>query len=170
MMAGDKLVLNPLLNFVSRALKSGNRSDEIAKTAAEFFKKDEIQVAKELIWRDSAISTRMSMKVIMTDNISDILKLLKYCDEKKIALPKYVIYEPDEVPIVPGEVSAVITRKVNEMCSKLESFIERDRPPAQRTWILVSWAVPHTPADLRSCSKEPPSRLEEPRNEKGILG
>ena len=172
-MAGDKLVLNPLLNFVSRALKSGNRSDEIAKTAAEFFKKDEIQVAKELIWRDSAISTRMSMKVIMTDNISDILKLLKYCDEKKIALPKYVIYEPDEVPIVPGEVSAVITRKVNEMCSKLESFIERDRPPAQ--WPLSgsgsSFQGPSpTPQPTYAVVlKNPPQDLRNPEMRKEYL-
>ena len=44
------------------------------------------------------------------DTFADILKVLDYCDKNSVALPKFVIYEPDEVPTIPGEASATPAR------------------------------------------------------------
>ncbi|KAK2723269.1 hypothetical protein QYM36_001807 [Artemia franciscana] len=51
------------------------------------------------------------------------MKILEKCDEKQIKLPRYAIIEPDEVLIIPGEVSAGLISKVNGLRVKLGNFI-----------------------------------------------
>ena len=42
----EKLVWNAISNFLNRARKAGNKSDEISRKACEFFTKDDIIKAK----------------------------------------------------------------------------------------------------------------------------
>jgi hypothetical protein len=34
--------------------------------------------------------------------VADLIRAIRTCDEKRVVLPKFVIYEPDEVPILSG--------------------------------------------------------------------
>ena len=61
----------------------------------------------------------------------DILKVLEKCDEKRIDLPRFVIFEPNEVLIIPGEVSSGLKHKVNEICVKLGNFSTTDNATTQ---------------------------------------
>jgi len=125
----EKLVWNAILNFLNRARKAGNKSDEISRKACEFFKKDDIIKAKEILWSSAHYTNRVSIKKSAEDNINEMLKVLELCEQRNVELPVFVIVEPDEVPICPGEIAAVITRKVTEVCNKLDNFMNKD-PPA----------------------------------------
>ena len=39
----------------------------------------------------------------MSDNFLETIKLLQICDDDKVALPTFLIFEPAEVPSIPGE-------------------------------------------------------------------
>ena len=98
-------------------LKAGNKSDEISHKAYEFFTKDYITKAKEILWSSAHYT-----------NINEILKVLELCKQRNDELPVFAIVEPGEVPICPGEIAAVITRKVIEVCNKLDNFMNKDPP------------------------------------------
>ena len=93
----EKLVWNAILNFMKRAIKAGNRSTEIVKKTIEFFKKDDINDAKTILWEAAKISTRVSIKVNPHDNVIEMIRVFEDCDKKNIDLPTFVIVEPAEV-------------------------------------------------------------------------
>lgn len=125
-MASVKLVLNAVLNFVERAMKAGNPIDSIVKSAVSHFSDADILEAKKVIWDEAEYATRVTARDKSSDNVIDIMKVFKLCDEKNISLPRFVLYQPDDVPIIPGEISATLTRKVGELCRKFDSFVESE--------------------------------------------
>nr|CAG4635374.1 EOG090X03SX [Artemia franciscana] len=97
----EKLAWNAILNFLNRARKAGNKSDEISREACEFFTKDDIIKAKEILWSSAHYTNRVSIKKSAEDNINEMLKVLELCEQRNVELPVFVIVEPDEVPICP---------------------------------------------------------------------
>ena len=83
MMPGERLVLNPVLNFVSRAKNAGCSADNIVKIACDFYKGEMLIEAKKVLWADAAI-TRVTERPKVTDNVSDMVRAFDLCDEKKI--------------------------------------------------------------------------------------
>ena len=66
--------------------------------ALSFFSMDSILAAKELV-------THVTSRKNPADTMVDIIQAIQQCDEKKTTLPRYVIFEPDEVPETAGEIS-----------------------------------------------------------------
>ena len=81
---------------------------------------------QEDLWADASI-TRITERPKVTDNVSDMVRAFDLCDEKKISLPQYLIFEPDQVPCVPGETTATLTRKANELYMDFKSFAEHNK-------------------------------------------
>lgn len=122
-----KLVWNAVLNYVLRSMLSGVPKDEIAKTCTDFFGKESIKEAKILIYSIVHPNVRPSIKHIESENVLDIMKILKECDLKSVELPTFVIAEPQEVPSCGSQISAFVTRNINEMNTKLDSLIARNK-------------------------------------------
>ena len=122
-MPPDRLVLNAVLNFAVRARSTGNTSADIIQTGCGFFPEEKINEAKKFIWSEGQMSTRQTDRQKKADTFADILKVLDYCDKNNVQLPKFVIYEPDEVPSIPGEVTATLSRKVNDLCLEFRNFV-----------------------------------------------
>jgi hypothetical protein len=140
-MSDDNLIWNPILNYICQAIKAGNRSDNIAQKTMEFFSEDSIVNAKELLWPLAGISTRFTVQKKIIDNVLDIIKVFHACEDKKTCLPRFVIFEPDEAPIITGEITATLTRKVNELCVKFNNFVESSPSshiPAPPVCVLLS--------------------------------
>ena len=95
----------------------------LSKLVAIFFADDLVSEAKKTIWSLANYATRPSERLKVADKFADILKVLDYCDKNSVELPKFVIYEPDEVPTIPGEASATLTRKVNDLCLECKNFV-----------------------------------------------
>ena len=57
----------------------------------------------------------------------DLLKVFKLSDEKKAWLPQFVIFQPNDIPMIPGEITASLSRKANELCAKFDNFVATDR-------------------------------------------
>ncbi|KAK2709505.1 hypothetical protein QYM36_013237 [Artemia franciscana] len=53
----------------------------------------------------------------------DIGKLLQKCSKEKQQLPKFLIYNPQEVPATSELVGACITSAVNQLCRKLDKIM-----------------------------------------------
>ena len=51
------------------------------------------------------------------------MKVVDYCDKNSVALPKFVIYEPENVPTIPGQASATLSRKINDLCLEFKNFV-----------------------------------------------
>ncbi|KAK2720257.1 hypothetical protein QYM36_004217 [Artemia franciscana] len=66
--------------------------------------------AKKIFWADAYI-TRVTEHPKVTDNVSDMIRSFDLCDKKNISLTQYLIFEPDQVPYVPGETTSTLTRK-----------------------------------------------------------
>lgn len=170
-MESEKLVLSPVLNFISRARKAGCIADAITKIACDFFKPEEIVEAKKLLWPE-AVKTRPTERQKPRDNIVDMIRAFDTCDEKRVSLPRYVIFEPDQVPIVPGEITATLTRKLNEFYMEFKSFAENSS---------ATTAVPPHPPETSCAStgrpkalysvvvKNPPKTLDNPNSRKDFL-
>lgn len=122
-MQPNRLVHNAILNFAVRAKSKGNANADIIKTGCDFFADDLVSEAKKTIWSVANYATRPSERLKVADTFADILKVLDYCDKNSVELPKFVIYEPDEVPTIPGEASATLTRKVNDLCLEFKNFV-----------------------------------------------
>ena len=56
-----------------------------------------------------------------------MLKQFQLCETNWIKLPKFVIFDPTEVPITPGELSTIVTLKVTEIFDILKDFIESEK-------------------------------------------
>jgi hypothetical protein len=81
--------------------------------------------AKEILWTEANCLARMSTKVAMSDNVLEMIKLLQTCDDDKVALPTFLIFEPEEVPSIPGDSSVIVTRKITEMRNKLDILMKK---------------------------------------------
>ena len=119
MMPGERLVLNPVLNFISRARNAGCSADNIVKIACDFCKGEMLIEAKKILWAYASI-TRVTERPKVTDNVSDMVRAFDLCDEKKISLPQYLIFEP-------GETTAMLTRKANELYMEFKNFAEHHK-------------------------------------------
>ncbi|KAK2719309.1 hypothetical protein QYM36_004956 [Artemia franciscana] len=97
----ERLVLNPVLNFISRARNAGCSADSIVKIACDFYKGEMLIKAKKILWADASI-TRVTERLKMTDIVSDMVRAFDLCDEKKTTLPLYLIFKPEQIPCVPG--------------------------------------------------------------------
>ena len=62
----------------------------------------------------------------MIDNVGDTIKCLYLRDERKVVLLRFVIFEIDEVPVVPGEPTATLTQKINELCLSLNHLVDSE--------------------------------------------
>ena len=165
--AKERLIRNAVLNFAVRAYKAGNQSADIMSKAAEFFELDDIRNAKKLLWSEAGQSTRPTNRDKPTDHIFDIIKALKYCDDNKVNLPCFVIYEPDEVPVIAGEISATLTRKVNELSAKFDSFVRsasQSQPAASSVPLQTA-----TVSTYAVVLKNPPKGLDDPVSRKDYL-
>ena len=58
----------------------------------------------------------------------DTVKASEQCDGKKISLPRYVIFEPDEVPEIAGEISATLTKKWTSLLLSLTTLSSQVDP------------------------------------------
>ncbi|KAK2722784.1 hypothetical protein QYM36_003099 [Artemia franciscana] len=56
---------------------------------------------------------------------NEIPKQKKTCDDDKVALPTFLMFEPEEVPSIPGESTVIFTRQIMEMCDKLDILMEQ---------------------------------------------
>ena len=70
----------------------------------------------------------------MIDNVGDKIKYLDLCDERKVVLPRFDIFEPDEVPVVAGEKTATLTRKDNELCLNFNNLVDSEILRANIGW------------------------------------
>ncbi|KAK2726773.1 hypothetical protein QYM36_007573 [Artemia franciscana] len=53
----------------------------------------------------------------------------KQCRTNLLAMTRFLLYEPDEVPVVVEESSAMLTRKVNELYFKFDNYVLSKRKP-----------------------------------------
>ena len=65
----------------------------------------------------STLASAQSKNLKPQGIVLDLVKAVRTCDKNKTHLLKFVNYAPDEVPIIPGEIEATLTRKMNEVCS-----------------------------------------------------
>ena len=56
--------------------------------------------------------------------VVDLFRTIQNSDEKREVLPKFVIYEHDEIPILSGEVKAILNHQVNELHSTVGNLID----------------------------------------------
>ena len=93
----------------------GDKHDKSLAKAVPCFKSDMLTKAKDELWQLAAMSTRSTDRVKPQYKVADLTRPIRICDEKRVILPKFVIYEPGEVPILSGEVTFTLTRQVNEL-------------------------------------------------------
>ena len=108
---------------------------------------------------------------------SNLIIAIRTCDEKRVVLPKLVIYEPDEVPILSGEVIATLTLQVNELHSTVEDLIDHlsfFRSAQNKASVTLGAKATNSPdAAKPSYSvilKQPPKGLKRPNSQKEYLG
>jgi len=70
--------------------------------------------------------------------VLDLLKVFKPSDEKLSWLPCFVVFQLDEVPMIPGEITASLSRKVNELYGKFDNFDASNHNSAS----ISEWEVP----------------------------
>ena len=111
----------PVLNFIERSIEVGMRFDKIVKSCCEFFSHDDIIVPKKTLYEAVIPDERCIKHVNDKDNVMDIGKLLHKCNKKKQQLPKFLIYDPEEVSAASELVGGCIASAVNQMFGKLEN-------------------------------------------------
>lgn len=144
----------------------GCATDSITKITCDFFKVEEVVEAKKVLWA-LAMSTRSTDRQKVSDNVIDIVRAFDLCDEKKVSLPRFVIFEPDQVPIVPGETTATLTRKLNEFYMEFKSFAEQQSVKTVPHH-SASMIVPEKPT-YAVVVKNPPKNLDNPSARKDYL-
>jgi len=55
--------------------------------------------------------------------------MLRKLKQNLLAMTRFLLYEPDEVPVVVEESSAMLTRKVNELYFKFDNYVLSKRKP-----------------------------------------
>ena len=121
---GDNLVRNAVLNFISRAMIAGVKTNVFARRGLEFFSREAILEAKEIIYRKSELGERVIKHVKDEDNFMDIAKTFARCAKEKRQLPEFVIFEPEEVPACNEEIAACVVSTVNEMNCNFNGLLD----------------------------------------------
>ena len=80
---GDNLVRNAVLNFISRAMIAGVKTNVFTRRGLEFFSREAILEAKEIIYRKSELGERVIKHVKDEDNFMDIAKTFARCAKKR---------------------------------------------------------------------------------------
>lgn len=123
------LVLNPVLNFVSRCMTKGIKTDMFVNKGIEFFDHASIMEAKKLLWTyyevELGYEERLRECKKDCDNLTDIAKAIWRCAKDGKELPTFVILEPESVPTCGDEIAVCITTKVNEMTRKMDSELQQ---------------------------------------------
>ena len=102
-MRSQQLVWSPFLNFLYRARAVENVHADIAKTGTDFFfSTDSSMEAKRLFWNYTNCTNLPNDRQKAAENWLDMLKILEKCDDKQIPLPRFVMYEPAEIPVIVG--------------------------------------------------------------------
>ena len=75
-------------------------------------------------------------------------------------MPKFVIFDPTEVPTTPGELSAIVAQKVTEISNNLKDFIESEKKTraAEKLATSMNQLVSTGQAFLCSYPQEAPLR------------
>jgi len=61
----------------------------------------------------------------MSNNILEMIKLFLTCNDNRVAVPTFLIFMPEEVPLILGESTVSVTHKITEMYNKLDILIEK---------------------------------------------
>ena len=64
----DELILDPILNFLSRSLTDGVRQELIQKAAVAYFDRDTIIQAEKVLYAELSVTTRMLTHLKDEDN------------------------------------------------------------------------------------------------------
>ena len=119
-----KIILNPLLNFVTRSMLDGAKIDLIIGKAVSFFYHGTIISAKEFLYKELNIQSRCVKNAKDEDNVFDICKQLNQAAKDNLPVPTFVIFSPSETPTIGEAVSATLVSKVNELSRKIDGFLE----------------------------------------------
>ena len=119
----DRLILNPVLNFLSRSLTDGVRQELIQKAAVAYFDRDTIIQAKKVLFAELSITTRMVTHSKDEDNILNMCKTIVAAAKQNLKIPKFVILSPCEVPTIGEAVNAIVVSKIIELSRKLDSVL-----------------------------------------------
>ena len=99
---GDEMVLPPIMNSVlcyTSTARHSMRNDDIVRVCLAFYKEEQILKAKDLIFNlvgEKPIRRRNENR--KTNELQDVMAILKRCDEKRMDLPKFVADSYDSLP------------------------------------------------------------------------
>ena len=119
---GDKLILNPVLNFLSRSLTDGVRQELIQKAAVTYFDRDTIIQAKKVLYAKLSVTTRMVTHFKDEDNILNMCKIVVAAAMQNLKIQKIFILSPCEVQTIGEAVNATVISKINALSRKLENI------------------------------------------------
>ena len=120
---GEKLILNAVLNFISRVLNDGIKMESIIKSAVGHYDHETIILAKRILHTELNEPNRVVIRAKDEDNILEMSKTLVNAAKQKVNIPKFVIFSPCEVPTIGDAVSATAISKINEMSRKLDGAL-----------------------------------------------
>ena len=146
---GEKLILNAVLNFISRALNDGIKMESIIKPALGYYDHETIILAKRILHTELNEPNRVVIRSKDEDNILEMSKTLVNAAKQKVNIPKFVIFSPCEVPAIGDAVSATANSKINEMSRKLNG--------ALATLTHPQMSLPKPSQQSLNCA--PPSKL-----------
>ena len=86
----------------------------------------------------------------MIDNVGDMTRCLDLCDERKVVLPRFVIFEPDEAAVVLCETTATFVRKFNELSLKINNLVDSE---------MLRVRITGFKSDLCSSLEDPPRKI-----------
>ena len=126
----EKLILSPVLNFLSRSLTDGVKQETIQKAAVAFFDHDQIIQAKKILYTELSVTSLVVIHTRDEENILDMCKNLVSQAKQNASIPKFVILNPGDVPTVGEAVNSTVVSKVNELSRKLDGFITNVTRPS----------------------------------------
>ncbi|KAK2718134.1 hypothetical protein QYM36_005441 [Artemia franciscana] len=121
------LIWNAVLNYLLKSMHGGIPKDEIVRTCTDFVKRESMKEAKIFIYSIVLENVHRSMRQKGSENVLDIIKILKEFDVKSIELSTFVIAEPQEVPSRGSQISALVTRNISELNTKVDALIAKSK-------------------------------------------
>ena len=169
----DKLILNPVLNFLSRSLTDGVRQEVIQKAAVAYFDRDTIIQAKKVLYAELSVTTRMVTHSKDEYNIHNMCKTLVDAAKQNLKIPKFFIHSPCEVPTIGEAVNATVVSMVNDLSRKLDSVLENISHPSS-SLSDQSLVLPQNHDSMPKPSyvvilKNPPKELKGPTEHKAFI-
>ena len=126
-MGDSDIILNPILNFISRSMIDGIKVETIIAKSTSFFSHETILKAKEVLHQVLEIGTRLIRCQKDDENVLDICKWLSTASKEKRKIPKFVIYSPCEIPTIGDAIVATLTCRMNELSRKIDSLSELNK-------------------------------------------